>query len=353
MKQLEYIVGLVLALGAICHIVIWLKTLLKGRSKVVGVVRSQRDYVFGTIYSLLCAVFWSLSYVSLSYVSTSASLLDINVVLLGSASAFLLLAWGFSYFLSRKTGESLRLNVNWKTLAPWVVVGANLASFLLFVYALSFISASQTIILQKINPLIVLLISLVWLRRKPAGSTWSAVVLVILGTTLIVANDQFTFTGSRNLIGSLFAILAGAAFAFFSVGLEKIEETKTNLTQRLGFMATVFLLSYMGILTIGYMRSQILSFNLLVIGILLLNGLRVAIVYVFYHEAVRRIGALLASVIVALEVPFTIFFDWQLLQQIPGRRLAIGAAAVLLGAITLVWDRISRSSPRTSSNGVP
>ena len=96
---------------------------------------TKRDYLLGVFYSLLCALLWSLSYVSLSYVSSKTDLLNINVALLGTGCAFLTLCWALAWLFDRETGTSPKLNLDWKTAAPWIVVAMNLAGFLLFIYA--------------------------------------------------------------------------------------------------------------------------------------------------------------------------------------------------------------------------
>jgi drug/metabolite transporter (DMT)-like permease len=339
------IIKVLIGIGAVYELIKLIKDICKRVKTGPGDVRAPRtksDYFLGVVYSLLCALLWSLSYVSLSYVSSKTDLLNINIGLLGSGCAFLTLGWALAWLFEWGRGTSPKLNVDWNTAAPWVVVATNLASFLLFIYSLYFISASQTITLQKINPLFVVFIVFVWLKRRPSGSTLSAVLLVILGAILIMVNDQFAFAGRKNIIGSLLAILAGASFALFSVGLEKVEQDKKpTLTQRIGFLAVVFFLSYAGIVTVGYVYGSRPVLSLGVSGILLLNGLRIAFVYGLYHAAVRRIGALLTSVLVALEVPFTMLWDWRLLHNTPGARVALGAIAILFGATTLVWDKMS------------
>lgn len=339
------IIKILIGVGAVYELIGFVRRIyrwLMNRPDPPKEKRGTGDYSLGVLYSLLCAVLWSLSYVSLSYVSSKTDLLDINIALLGSGCAFLMLGWVLAWLFDWGAGTTPKLNVDWKTVAPWVVVLTNLTGFLLFVYALYFISASQTITLQKINPLFVMFIVLIWLRKKPSGSTLSAVLLVILGAILIMVNDQFGFSGRRNIVGSLLAILAGLSFAVFSVGLEKVEQDKKpTLTQRIGFMAIVFFLSYVGLVTVGYVYGTRPQFSLGVSSILLLNGLRVAVVYGLYQAAVRRIGALLTSVIVALEVPFTMLWDWRVLHNTPGTRVVLGAIAILFGATTLVWDKLS------------
>jgi drug/metabolite transporter (DMT)-like permease len=308
-------------------------------------IRSRADYLRGISYSLICAILWSGSYVSLSYVSGKVDLFEINVVLLGSASLFLLLAFLIAYLLKQGGAASWQSQVDWKSITPWTVTVSNIASFILFVYALYFISASQTITLQKINPLFIALGTWVVLKRAPSRSTISTVALVVIGTVLITANDQFRFGSGKEMTGSLLAILAGASFAVFSVGLEKIEQRETSLVGRIYFMGIVFLLSYTAVVTVAYFQHRILLPDRMVMAILVANGLRIALVYGLYHAAIRRIGALFVSVIVALEVPLTMFWDSLFLHQFPRGRLIWGAVAILLGALTLTLEK-SPDTPR-------
>ena len=79
-------------------------------------------------------------------------------------------------------------------------------------------------------------------------------------------------------------------------------------------------------------------------AILLLNGLRAAVVYALYQAAVRRIGALRVSVLVALEVPFTMFWDSAWLGRVPATRLIWGSLTILSAALTLGWDSSAREN---------
>src|SRR6266404_1979779 len=326
----------VVALATIVHAIIyatkfarWLKS---RRSDGRTITRSKKDYLIGVGYSVLCALLWSLGYVTLSYVSSKADALEINVIVIGSAFFFFLLGWRITRFW-KNDGANTEINWDRSIEWSWVVVLSNLASFLLFIYALYYISASQTITLQKINPLFIALVAWMLRKEKLSRSALSAVAVAVIGTILILANDQFGFEGGNNVTGSLLAIFAGLSFAFFAVGLEEAGEHQASLTHRLRFMTVIFFLSYAGIVTVGYLQGRPLTAHGWVLIIVLGNGLRVAVVYGFYYAAVRRIGALLVSVIVALEVPFTIFWDWSLLHRIAGPRLVLGAVAILLGGI--------------------
>jgi drug/metabolite transporter (DMT)-like permease len=312
-------------------------------------IRTRRDYILGIIYSVCCAVLWSLSYISLSYLTPKVGLLAMNVALLGFGTVFLFLGSWLALLWKDEKISSSRISVNWSSPSPWIVTAANIASFILFIYALNFISASQTITLQKINPIFVAIGTWIWLRRKPSRSTLATVFFVVSGTLLITANDRFGFTGGSQITGSLYAILAGASFALFGVGIEKIEQSESGLAGRLRFLAMIFLISYIVIISIAYFRGRMISFDRIVLILLVLNGLRIAVVYALYYAAVRRLGALFASVLVAIEVPLTMLWDWLFLNTSPELRLIWGAVAILLGAITLAWEKSPESNQQNGA----
>jgi drug/metabolite transporter (DMT)-like permease len=189
---------------------------------------SLKDLVLGVLYSLSCAVLWSFGYVSLSYVTHQhMDLLSINTYVLGSASSFLFVAYFISRTprVARSAGKERR--VNWRSSVPWITAAANLGDFLLFIYALYFISASQTITLSKINPLFVIALTWMWLGEKVQKSAFAAVFLVIIGTLLITLNGEFGVDSNTETVGSVFAILAGFSFAVFGVGLERLKKPYT------------------------------------------------------------------------------------------------------------------------------
>jgi drug/metabolite transporter (DMT)-like permease len=278
---------------------------------------------------------------------------EVNVVLLGSATFFLFLGFLIVRAVRR---EQIVTPISWRTWNPWFIAIANLLSFIFFIYALRFVSASQTITLSKINPLFIALFSWVILRQRPPRSTVSAAFLVVLGTVLITANEKFTFDATNEVVGSLLAILAGLGFALFSIGLERVEREHSGLSERLLFLAVVFFLSYVGIVTVAHFEGLQSAIDAEAMVILLLNGLRAAVVYALYQAAVRRIGALRVSVLVALEVPFTMFWDSAWLGRVPAARLIWGSLTILFAALTLGWDMLRAREQRenaTQMSAVP
>lgn len=301
--------------------------------------------VVGVLCALGSALLWSAGYVSLRYVTALTGLFELNLVLVGSGFFFLLAAWILALKNKPEQAKSnrqvARTNIDRRAAIFCMIVVANVASFLFFTGALHYISASQTITLQKLNPLIVVLTTWMWLKHKPSGSAMSATMLAVFGTTVILTsgNETITLDTVERLQGSLFAFLAGVAFAIFGVGLERVRVSTSCLADRLGYMTMVFLLSYILMSTLTVFQRSANGMDSLSLGILVANGLRIAVVYALYQAAIHRIGALLASVIVALEVPMTMIWEWLFLNVVPGWRLCLGSAAIIAAALSLITDQ--------------
>ena len=211
-----------------------------------------REYLFGMFYALLCGVLWSVSYVSLSYVTARAYPVEINVILLRSATFFLFL--GFLIVRAVRQEQTV-ISVSWRTWNPWLIAIANLLSFIFFILALRFVSASQTITLSKMNPLFIAPFSWVILRQRSPRLTVSAAFLVVLGDRLDHCKRKIYLRGDELVIGSLLARLAGLCFALFSIGLERVEREHSGRSERLLFLAVVFFLSYVGIVTVAHFEG--------------------------------------------------------------------------------------------------
>jgi drug/metabolite transporter (DMT)-like permease len=309
------------------------------------------DRSFGLLCAVASAVIWSIGYVALKYVMLRTGLYETNLVLMGSGFLFLLFAWTWT---QSRAGRSNETDFpGWRSPEFWIVVISNIASFLLFTYALHFISASQSITLQKLNPLLVALATWIWLKRRPSAASLSSALLAVLGTTLIMTSvgDTIHLDTIGRIEGSIFAIAAGAAFAVFGVGLERVRERTPSLPSQVGFMTLVFLLSYLLTSSVSGFHPGPLRIDRISLAILVANGLRIAVVYLLYQAAVQRLGALLASVVVALEVPMTMIWEWRVLDVAPGWKLGLGSLAIVAAALNLMTDQKLREGSVSSGTG--
>ena len=138
-------------------------------------------------------------------------------------------------------------------------------------------------------------------------------------------------------------------FAVFTVALDKIDRAGATRAGQLFFLGIVFFVSYSALVTVAYFTNEPVPLQTKTLVILAANGLRVALVYALYQAAIGRIGPVLTSVIVALEVPLTMFFERVLLHRPPSARLILGSVGVLAGALVLA----SESTPKADGKPSP
>ena len=356
MKWTE-VLGVIASVLAIVMAILAFITWLEKRSLKEKRKRSRSDYILGILFSILCGLLWSIGFTSLSWTTSRADPLEMNVVLLGVASLVYFLVFCISGTISRVIlgkqqqavipNDSLESSGLWKGVVPWLVVAGNIGNFVLFFYALYFISASQTITLQKTNPIFVAFLGGLFLKKRVSAFAWMTVLLVVLGSVLIASDTstgQFRFQSGGDLLGSLLALFAGLCFAVFSVGIEKLDWLQRSYQDRFKFLAGVFFVSFVAVLILAYFSRQPATSSPIGLAILVANGVRVALVYLFFCAAVERIGALLTSVWVACEVPLTMLWDSQVFGTIPASSLVIGAIIIVAGGVALVVKDVTPQS---------
>jgi len=114
---------------------------------------SATNLVSGSAFALLCGILWSLSYVSLKYVSGKATSIAIVIAVFGWATLFLYLGRTLFRRSERTKGQSDDLHTAWDTKRVLVALIANLGNFGLSILALYFISATQAMTLNNMSPL--------------------------------------------------------------------------------------------------------------------------------------------------------------------------------------------------------
>jgi len=345
------ILTLIAAVLAILHYGSLIFKWLKARGTEASTTGSKRDKVLGISYAILCAGLWSISYTSLSIAVPKADIWEANVVLLGIATLTFLVLLQLHKPLCKfivplakhqSTLVSQPATLHWKKLGTWLTLTGNIFSFLLFIFALYYISASQSIALQKTNPIFAAILGTVILRRKVPVTSWTTIFFVLIGSFLII-NDftktQDFFQMEDNTFGSLLALGAGFSFALFSIGLEKSSNYYQSYVSRLRFLLIIFFFSFVIVLTFAYYFGSLPKIDEAANWIFIFNGIRIAVVYLLFWAAIERIGTLAALILVSLEVPLTIIWDYLWLGLTPPYYLIIGAIIIILGGITLTLQR--------------
>jgi drug/metabolite transporter (DMT)-like permease len=341
-NSLNWILAIISIVTFVWFLVEKLPKLLKyfrgGAAK--DVAKSRNEYVVGSVLALLCAAIWAASYASLKLVSPSVGTLTTNIYLMGSAAVALYVGSVIAAKFRHSSPSEVKVRPGRKLA---VLVVANLGNFVFSVWALRFISASEAMTLNNMSPLLLALA--LWFRGKltPSLGTFLALVLVLLGAFILNTNSGFVFRTGESIRGSLIAVVAGASFALWTFTMDELKASFTSLAERMRILAQIFFMSYVILVTCGFFTVGAMQATTLDYTILILNGVRVAIVHVLYTFAVQRAGPLLASVVLVLMVPMTFPFDNIWNHATISAQLIIGATLIGLAAIGLLSDELRRA----------
>ena len=206
------------------------------------------------------------------------------------------------------------------------------ATTVLFVFANKLTTAAAAILLQFSAPVFIILIHLVFYKRKPRLSETVAVLITLSGMLLFFADRL----DSGALLGNLLAIASGISFAGVFV-CNKRENTKPEQALFLGFGINA-------VVGLPFVFMQVTADFTAWIAVLVLGVVQVGFAYIFFSIGIKRTPALLACLITAMEPvlnPIWVAVATSLVfaeAEIPSVFTIIGGAVIVLTVICYnIW----------------
>ena len=248
-------------------------------------------------------------------------------------------ALAFLRFLIATTalGIALRLrgqplSAPMRDLPGFLLLGATgvwLHNVLVFM-AMAHTEANRANVIFSSITLMVVLIDLVWLRRRPAASAVGAIGLGIVGTLLVVSNGSPSqlLKGAIGK-GDVLILLSAASWAVYSVLGRPLLERHTPLT--LTFHASLwgtlllfpFALSELDTLTAILLDARAIAM------LVFLGVVNSAVGFLWYYEAVATLGATVTSAYINLVPIFGLGLSALVLGEMPTPALLVGGGLVL------------------------
>jgi len=173
------------------------------------------------------------------------------------------------------------------------------------------------------------------------------IVVAISGSILSVYNFNSTPSLSVEAVtpGILFIVLAGFFWSVYMVSSERHKDSqisKACMWQRQRYVANIYLISSIPfvllVLAISFLRPEITDVRTITIDEILLImplGLFSGVIGILYFEALKRISSLLISVIISLEIFFTMIFESLFIGHSLGWNVFLGGLLVAVGAISV------------------
>jgi drug/metabolite transporter (DMT)-like permease len=215
----------------------------------------------------------------------------------------------------------------------------------LFVLANRLTTAANTIFLQSTAPLYLLFLG-PWLLHEPVRREDVGFMLAV-GAGLVlffVGVDRPLVTAPDPARGNLLALASGLCWALAVAGLRWLSAGKGRGSPAAAVVSgnlTAFLVSLPMALPVGSHGPG----DWAIIGYL--GIFQIALAYVFVTNAIHRIPALEASVILLLEPALNPLWAWVVQHEAPGAWALLGGA-IILGATTIKsWNESRVTAPVT------
>jgi len=200
------------------------------------------------------------------------------------------------------------------------------ATTTLFVFANKLTSAAAAILLQFTAPVFIILILLVFYKKKPKISEIIAVAITIFGMLLFFA-DQLE---SGAMLGNILAIASGLTFAGVFV-CNKRKDVKPEQSLLLGFIIN----SLIGLPFVFFeTAAELIPW----IAVIFLGVVQVGLAYVFFSAGIKKTPVLLACLITALEPVLNPLWVALAVGEIPGKFAIFGGVVIVLTVIVYnIW----------------
>ena len=198
----------------------------------------------------------------------------------------------------------------------------------MYVFANKLTTAAAAILLQFTAPIFIILIYLVFYRKKPTISAVTAVLLTLLGMMLFFAENL----DAGAFWGNIMALISGLSMAGVYV-CNKRPDTNPENALFLGFLINTCI-------GLPFAFTDVTADVTAWVAVLILGIVQVGFAYIFFSKGIKRTPALLACLISAVEPilnPVWVMLAgiWGLLPEleIPGVFALIGGLIIILTVI--------------------
>jgi len=286
-----------------------------------SILATDRSQSIGFFYVIFASITWGINGVIVNYVNLSPFSIAFFRVFFAALFLFPIL------YLKRRSGI-LKATKIWKSI---LTLGVLLSLGWGFLFeAMKFLAIADAVLLNYTAPVFVALLGPFFLKEPTERSTVFAIVLSLIGITIISYQYGFQLHAT-NLLGIIFGLLASLSYALFII-LSKRTLTKMSSSSLAFWMyltsAILLLPSIMG----SNLNLPFTSWTLL----LLLGGFSTGFAVTLYLEGLKFVKTQKAVVLTYLEPLSSIVFGALFLSQEPTIFMLGGGSLILIASYIAV-----------------
>ncbi|MEN6378247.1 MAG: DMT family transporter [Methanofastidiosum sp.] len=285
-----------------------------------------KDNYLGVSYTFFAVILWSFIGIPVRWIPEVNSGMIVAYRFL--FASIVLLAYGVL------TKKSSKIKIKLKDI-PHLLVPAILLSFTIYTYTIGLktTTIANTVFLQQMAPLYVLIISALLLKEKASKKTAIAVLIGIAGGFIIFYYDLSSINTTTNFYGNVMSTFSGFGWALYTISIRALGKKYDGLTTTLWMFifATIIMSPF-------FYGSEILTpFSLSMLFIL--GFLCTAGAFLLYSIALKNIIATKASVIVLAEGVLAGILAYLILGETVTHGTIIGGALILISIVIILREK--------------
>lgn len=286
----------------------------------------SKDNYLGVSYTFFAVVLWSIIGIFVRWIPEVNSGMIVAYRFL--FASIVLLVYGIV------TKKSQDIKIKLKDI-PYLLVPAILLSFTIYTYTIGLktTTIANTVFLQQMAPLYVLVVSALLLKEKASKKTAIAVLIGIAGGFIIFYYDISSMSTTSNFYGNVMSTFSGFGWALYTISIRALGKKYDGLTTTLWMFifATIIMSPF-------FIGSEILTpFSITML--FLLGFLCSAGAFLLYSIALKHISATKASVMVLSEGVLAGILAYLILKETVTQGTIIGGALILISILIILREK--------------
>lgn len=215
------------------------------------------------------------------------------------------------------------------------------ATLVLFVLANKLTTAANTIFLQAVAPLYILLLGPLLLREKITGPDWGVAGLMAVGMAcFLLEQPEVSATAPNPALGNTLATISGFTYAFLVIGMRWVARKGGSAAAP---VALGNVLAWGCTLPMALPYGDHPARDWLVVSYL--GVFQIGLAYVMLSSAIALIPAFEASLLLMLEPVLNPVWAWLVQGERPGVWALSGGGAILVAMMAKGWFDQRRNLP--------
>jgi len=285
-----------------------------------------KDNYLGVSYTFFAVILWSIIGIFVRWIPEVNSGMIVAYRFL--FASIVLLVYGIV------TKKSSNIKIKLKDV-PYLLVPAILLSFTIYTYTIGLktTTIANTVFLQQMAPLYVLIVSALLLKEKASKKTALAVLIGIAGGFIIFYYDLSSINTTTNFYGNVMSTFSGFGWALYTISIRALGKKYDGLT------TTLWMFIFATIIMSPFFSGSDILTPFSITMLFLLGFLCSAGAFLLYSIALKHIIATKASVIVLSEGVLAGILAYIILRETVTQGTIIGGALILIAIWIILREK--------------